>query len=318
MASLTPEQQRVRGKIVRIGRQRRASPKEIKAAIETGLVEANLTNPSGGDADSAGWRQERASLYSDPTNLDASINRFYDETKAVAGKYARAGDLAAAVQRPAAQYRGRYQEHSAEAQSLLGGSTGTGTMLQADVGRTTTTAGVDNSRARAALVQNFLGNHNSDPIDFALGIRAAQDVPGRTTVTPASLHQSALSVSDGHANLPAGHSQLLELIHNTGKGAGYAVKNGQRVNGPQFYSGVWAGHANHVHVAAGPDTVIALGKLAQKMGLQVGENPHFGGVHPVHVPGSYHNKGEAIDVSGDPGRMNAYAAAVERMYGLKR
>jgi hypothetical protein len=38
------------------------------------------------------------------------------------------------------------------------------------------------------------------------------------------------------------------------------------------------------------------------MGLHVGENPHFGGVTPVHVQGSYHYKGEAIDVSGDPRR----------------
>lgn len=109
--------------IKQIGAQVGATRKEIKSAIETGLVESNLTNPSGGDADSAGWRQERASIYKNPTNLDASIRRYFAETKAQRGKYGSAGQLAAAVQRPAAQYRGRYQQVSGKADALLGGST---------------------------------------------------------------------------------------------------------------------------------------------------------------------------------------------------
>lgn len=104
-------------------------------------------------------------------------------------------------------------------------------------------------------------------------------------------------------------SGVLELIYNDG-GEGYGIKNGKTVNGPAVFNSVWAGHANHVHVAAGPKTVVELGKLAQQMGLHVGENPHFGGVDPVHVPGSYHYKGEAIDVSGSPKKMAAFAQAV--------
>jgi hypothetical protein len=84
----------------------------------------------------------------------------------------------------------------------------------------------------------------------------------------------------------------------------------------QFYSKVWDGHKNHVHVAAGPNTVVKLGKLAQEMGLHVGENPHFGGVNPVHSAHSYHYKNEAIDVSGDPNKMNRYARRVEQIFGL--
>lgn len=117
--ALSAEQRRVLDAIRQGAQRNRASPKELKAAIQTGLVESGLRNLPGGDADSAGWRQERGSLYKDPTNLDASIDRFFQETKAVRGKYARAGDLAAAVQRPAAQYRGRYQAVSAQAQKLL-------------------------------------------------------------------------------------------------------------------------------------------------------------------------------------------------------
>jgi hypothetical protein len=106
-------------------------------------------------------------------------------------------------------------------------------------------------------------------------------------------------------------SKVLELIFNNG-GKGFGIKDGQTVSGSSVFSGVWDGHRNHVHVAAGPQTVVALGKLAQGMGLHVGENPHFGGVDPVHAPNSYHYKGEAIDVSGDAQKMGRFAQAVQR------
>lgn len=189
MAALDPGQRRIVGRIKTIGRRVGATPKEIKAALETGLVESNLRNLSGGDADSAGWRQERASLYKDPTNLDASIHRFFTETAAVRDKYGSAGSLAAAVQRPAAQYRGRYQERSGEAQSLLGGASGGGASPRARGGggtsttRTTTetTPGTDNRIARYNLVQSFLEDQGADPVSFATGIQALKDTPGTTT-----------------------------------------------------------------------------------------------------------------------------------------
>ena len=115
----TSEQRAVQRAIIRRGKQRKESKKEIKAALETGAVESGFRNLKGGDRDSAGWRQERASLYKDPTNLMKSIDRFYNETSAVEHKYKKSGDLAAAVQRPAAQYRGRYGQRSREAEKLL-------------------------------------------------------------------------------------------------------------------------------------------------------------------------------------------------------
>lgn len=118
--ALTAEQRKVLSAIKRGARRNNASPKEIKAAIQTGIVESGLRNLPGGDADSAGWRQERASLYKDPQNLDASVDRFFKETGAVKGKYGSAGQLAAAVQRPAAQYRGRYAQQSERADQLMG------------------------------------------------------------------------------------------------------------------------------------------------------------------------------------------------------
>jgi hypothetical protein len=118
--SYTPEQKQVIGAIKAIGRRRGVPRKYIKAALEIGKVESNFRNLSYGDADSQGWRQERASIYKNPTNLHASINRVYDEMRQH-DRGQRAGLLAADVQRPAAQYRGRYTQVSGEARALLGG-----------------------------------------------------------------------------------------------------------------------------------------------------------------------------------------------------
>lgn len=61
--------------------------------------------------------------------------------------------------------------------------------------------------------------------------------------------------------------------------------------------------------------IVEVGKLAEKQGLSVGENPHFGGVDPVHVTGSYHYKARAIDVSGSTEQMRAFAHFVAKKYG---
>lgn len=111
-------------------------------------------------------------------------------------------------------------------------------------------------------------------------------------------------------SMTGGKSKLLELFWQ-GQG-GINMKNGAVV--PQ---GFVSGHTDHVHVAAGPKTVVELGRLAQSMGLRVGENPRFGGVAPVHVKNSYHYKGEAIDVSGSPAKMRSFAHRVARMYGAR-
>jgi hypothetical protein len=187
---------------------------------------------------------------------------------------------------------------------------------------TETTPGVDNRLARLSLVQSFLDDHSANPVDFALQARGLQDVAPtsttRTIRTPGTPGSPATPAGSSPSGGSAGsfgksHSPLLELIHKGDRP--YAVKNGKTVS-PSFYSAVWDGHANHVHVAAGPKTIVQLGRLAQKMGLHVGENPHFGGVAPVHAPHSYHYRGEAIDVSGDPRKMNAYARRVDQLYGV--
>lgn len=319
--ALTPEQRAVLATIRQVAARKGARPKQVKAAIETGLVESGLRNLPGGDADSAGWRQERASLYKDPTNLRASVGRFFDETAPLRTKYGSAGDLAAAVQRPAAQYRGRYQQQSGRADQLLGVAGGAkGTPQQPRASTTTTTPGVDNSAARGAAIAQFLGDDKADPLTFAMQVRGLRDTPG-TTTTSAAPRPPAKRPGPGRANT-GNPSDLLELYWQGRNGIN--VKNGKKV--PQ---GFVTGHDEHVHAAGSPATVIALGKLAKSMGLRVGENPYFTGQAPgpgVHVATSNHYKikvvggkevGEAIDVAGDPKTMAHYAATVAHRYGIK-
>lgn len=66
---------------------------------------------------------------------------------------------------------------------------------------------------------------------------------------------------------------------------------------------------------AGKSGVISLGELAKKYGLRVSEQSHFDKVDPVHAPNSWHYKDRAIDVSGDPEKMRAFAKEIDTRYG---
>jgi hypothetical protein len=309
----------------------------LRAALQIGIVESGLQNLNHGDADSKGWRQERASLYKNPTNVKASVNRVFDEM-AQHDQGQPSWELAADVQRPAKQYRGRYKDVASTAATLAGGgvraSTSTSTS-KTTPGQTTTsevTSGGDftlpqlEQRQKPAITGPAAPSYVKTPsVQFQMpdlagrqasikdAIARIGNVPQETTTeTSTSPAQTTTTTSrTGSSSAPKGKggSKVLELIFNDG-GQGYGIKDGQTVKGSQVFSAVWGGHADHVHVAAGPKTVVAIGKAAQRMGLHVGENPHFGGVTPVHVPGSYHNKAEAIDVSGDKALMGKFARYV--------
>lgn len=208
-SKLNPQQQKILKTILQVAKQKKASPKEIKAAVETGIVESNLSNPTGGDADSAGWRQERASLYADPTNVADAASRFFDEARKAnqIGQYGSAGSLAAAVQRPAAQYRGRYQTDSGQANSLLqtygAGVASPATSPTAPQTTTTvTTPGVDNSALRRQIVGNFLGaggvKNSNATLALVAGYQGAQDVPAatKTTVSKTAVQKVAKTAVD--------------------------------------------------------------------------------------------------------------------------
>lgn len=118
----TPEQQKVAKTVLRIGDRMGATKKEKLAAVETGLVESyGFKNLSGGDRDSAGWRQERAMYYPNPTNVKASAKRFYEEsvsdTGGARGRGQTAGELAQSIQ--ASGVPGAYDERKPEALAIL-------------------------------------------------------------------------------------------------------------------------------------------------------------------------------------------------------
>lgn len=295
--ALTPGQRAVLATIKQVAAQKRASPKQVKAAIETGIVESGLQNLPGGDADSAGWRQERASLYKDPTNLRASISRFFDETAAVKDKYGRAGDLAAAVQRPAAQYRGRYQQQSGRADQLLGSSGGGGGQGAASSqvrSTTTTTPGVDNSSGRAAAIAAFLGNKGADPLDFALQIKGLQDTPGSTTtkVSGSRSSSSPTAKAAGAVKIAAGAERpgvglqkpVLSFLHQLAGASGREVDVTTGTNHNQMttsgnVSDHWGGNAADLGVGGDARQNAAVGKkgdLIAAHAIQVASGKSFG------------------------------------------
>jgi hypothetical protein len=174
--ALSPEQRQILRTIIKVGNNQGASTKQKLAAIETGLVESGLHNLPGGDADSAGWRQERASLYPNPTNVRAAARRFYREAKQFDKPGISAGDLAAMVQRPASQYRGRYGQRASDAEALLnnlGGGGNGGSTGSPRTRTTTTTTGLtpEAASAKQALVSQFLSQSPHTP--------SAHDVPRR-------------------------------------------------------------------------------------------------------------------------------------------
>jgi cell wall-associated NlpC family hydrolase len=115
------------------------------------LTESGMRNLSYGDADSAGFFQMRASVWNNgpyagyATDPKRQLNWFLDQAQAVAklrqqrGQSitdpAQYGNWIADIERPAAQYRGRYQTHLDEARSLLSqshkGNNGAGQLVDA-------------------------------------------------------------------------------------------------------------------------------------------------------------------------------------------
>lgn len=325
-------------------RQGQGMPRRyVLAALATGKVESNFRNLRYGDADSRGWRQERASLYRNPNNLRQSVARFYREAASL-DRGQSAGRLAADVQRPAAQYRGRYAQVMGEAKQILssggivtsgggGGAPATSALpgalnvagLLSTLGggatqsRPTATAPAAPAFSAAAPTPQQYQPVQSDAqppqrTDYASALQALTSAAAqaRQTVTPGTP-----SLSGGGGGGQASVSgELRELFWN-GPGA-INYKDGRSVP-----KGFVSGHTDHVHVAGRQKAMVALGQMAQEMGLHVGENPRFGGVDEgAHVSGSYHGGRRvgrrtlrAIDVSGDARKMQRFAHLVAQSYG---
>lgn len=181
-------------------------------------------------------------------------------------------------------------------------------------GKTVPVAHGGDREARRAALLTYLARGQGDPhaalLTLGKSLQEADATPApRTTRQPRSRAASAGSSS---AEFPEGKSPLKELFYDPQGG----WKNGQSI-------GAIGGHSDHVHVAAGPKTVKAIGEHAQRMGLHVGENNQFGDpAEPgVHTPTSYHYRKvngdeEAIDVSGSPAAMSAFAKWVRSVFKL--
>ncbi|HEY7077789.1 MAG TPA: C40 family peptidase [Solirubrobacteraceae bacterium] len=107
--------------------------------VMASLVESGMHNLSGGDRDSVGFFQMRVGIWNQgpyagyPDNPQLQVKWFIDQALAVkhqriaAGRGAeltdpqRYGEFIADIERPAEQFRGRYQLQLGEAQRLLGG-----------------------------------------------------------------------------------------------------------------------------------------------------------------------------------------------------
>jgi hypothetical protein len=108
-----------------------------EAPVMAALVESNMTNLSGGDRDTVGYFQMRMSIWNQgayagyPTNPPLQLNWFVDTALQVlaskratdpgyGASEARYGEWVADVQRPAEQYRYRYQLRLGDARALIG------------------------------------------------------------------------------------------------------------------------------------------------------------------------------------------------------
>ena len=132
-------------------------------------------------------------------------------------------------------------------------------------------------------------------------LAASAQVPAATSV-PVTKVKKAKAKSSGTPN------SIYELFYDPQGGWKMGAKLPRSIGG----------HGSHVHVAADKRRVTYIGKKAQSMGLNVGENKAFSGSTPTggHAPNSYHYKNEAIDVSGSPARMAAFAKWIRRNYNL--
>lgn len=183
--ALTPDQRRVLAEFKRAIRDTGASRKPAKALVEAGSVESNLRNLPYGDRDSTGSLQQRASSgYKHAQNPYLAAVDFLKQAIPQAGKYGSAGQLAQAVQRSA--YPGRYDQRSAQADALLGGS-----QAPTQVSRSAPASSDNRQQIALSLLGMGGGYGSSDPLSIAL--------QGATKVSPAIPQGPQPTGSDIHA-----------------------------------------------------------------------------------------------------------------------
>lgn len=145
-------------------------------------------------------------------------------------------------------------------------------------------------------VLGWLGNVASGAWDMVKD--AGELMYGLATDPVGTMGKAVTSLLGGVGNSFAGQIVL-------GAGKKIAEGIGNAVSG--LFGGGAGGSQDSEGSAAMPSgglgsigPLVAFGHRLQAMGFKVAENPYFGGVHPVHMKGSDHYSGHAIDVNWYP------------------
>lgn len=137
------------------------------------------------------------------------------------------------------------------------------------------------SAAEAAAIVDARYERSSGAVRGQRMANATALVGSAGTVTPQSGAMSTTTTTTTPETKPimAGHHGIITSALSHGEGGGSTPRGG---------------------VPTGD--IVALGKSIEAMGIRVSEHPAFGGVEPVHVKGSAHYRGEAIDINA-PGKV---------------
>lgn len=257
----------------REARARYEDPRErrrfVNTAIAVGLVEDNLHNSASvRDHDSQNWRQEREQGYGDdwartggPLNLRASVRRFANEYDQMADPGERPGQIAPDVQRPAAQYRGRYGEVAGQANAIRKAVTLSGRVPRAGGGR---------GRGGGGGAAAAPGFDPGSPVD---ALAAAQQrlphealVPGGSLQAPA--HSAQAVLPQGYVGLPSGGGpQMRERPSDLTAAAGLSEDfSPPAASGGQSAQGVRPGKTLVIGDSLGVGTA---GALERKLGGRI-------------------------------------------------
>ena len=337
---LSREQKRIAKILLSEADRLGASPRERKALIQAGLVESNLTNVNYGDRDGLGVLQQRPSQgWGTPgqvMNPRYAARKFLKAAKAANTGKGSAGQLAQAVQRSA--FPGRYDERSPDAERILDEVSGGRTRGGSQNPRSAAGPGLtfDPAVTESVLAQEL--QKTAKPQSMGLEAPEFSSVKNlavagmavRSSGAPEQKADSldaqlaALKAAEGIPTAKAAQSTptpgkrpaktrgtLLEMFHDPG----INIDSGQRTK-------PIGGHGKHVHVAfSDPKAVREAARLAQSMGLHVGENDVYDPVDPVHTEGSFHYQkfkgkklGKALDVSGDPAKLLAYNRLIAKRF----
>jgi len=120
----------------------------------------------------------------------------------------------------------------------------------------------------------------------------------------AHLRDGGMAGSSGYSlGSMGGAATLSNYYDSTAVGHEHATGSGAKVGGGggSWGLGVTTKGASVPYRPGMHSALVRYGKTLRSRGMSILENPAFGAVHPVHMGGSLHYVGEAMDVSGGPG-----------------